>query len=469
MQNKVLCTISNSEYKKERYSEIKMGTYYDSINTKIDNMKSLKDKIVLKELIREVFIESNEYHNELINNLQKKINEEITVSVSSYDIMTAVCPREEFDSVNGVFFSMKAENDSLLDFLNGKKMSELNQMLRNEGRVFIGEIFIEADYLILKELIDSQEVFDGLIYTEHSQYKMKVQLIQNLRYLKMLKELKEYYVRNHIEDKVINSPYLFKFFDVFIIDMDNEPQITNLSTYSNDIQKHQPIINIDYQLGEYEIYRKNQMLPLWNIEIMSMSSSFFPIPQENEIYYRSDITIDNLVGNNDKQGEDGYLIMLEEGFDGYVAHYRDRLSVFSKYNMLETWSVIRVINPTRNKEQFGDYPIITNGLKKEFMHRYAERYQRNIRTEAELERKLKSYIVSDSINYLHYEIADTIAREETYQLLEPGIHESKSRKYMLVYFEKRNCPDFIVRDIISFLLSEVAQIFPEYYVVGKLE
>lgn len=437
-----------------------MYTHYDEICGKVNKVKSLEDKTILKELIREVLMQSGEYHRSLMDQLKKELYDEVEIPYSNYNIMTAICHQNEFDPANGTFYSMKPELKKE-NSTHYKNMGELKKALNNQGRVLLGEVFLEADYLILKRLLESKHIFHGRLITRENQYRIRGELIPNTRYIKLLSELMEYYVRNHVEVRTINSPYLYKFFDVYLCHM--ESMITTSAAKKEDVQNAQSIIEIKYDLGEYERYRKDHMVPLWNVEFLTMSSSLFPVPQENSVYYRSDILLDP-----QEKGNDGYLIGLEKGFDGYVSHYSDKISVFSKDSTLKSWPVIRIHQGKEKLPIHFTYPIMTNRIKQEFIHRYAEFYGRNIRTEAELRRKLLSYEVSDAVTYLYCEIADEIDREETYPLFDYGIHERKGKKFMVLHFV-RNCDEFIARDIMSFLVSEISSYFQEYHVVGKLE
>lgn len=456
-----------------------MDVNYHLIYQKINNLKSLEDKAILKELISEVLIQSHEYHNEIMENLKKNIYEDIKIPTWNYDIMTTVCPRKDFDRVNGVFFPMKPLEELSANLNNFQTIEELNLELNQNGKALIDEIFMEADYFILQALMQSQSIFKGIIQTDKNQYSIKVQLEQNTHYLDMIQELKEYFIRNQVEYRVMNSAFLYKFLNVYIITM--EKDINTSINYSNEEKESEKILNITYHLGEYEKYRKDDMLPLWNVEFMQMQSSTFPVPQEDSIYYQSDIFInkENTLVTSNKNSEmkntnqtvhdlpyrsDGYLIMLNKGFDGYIQYYRDKISIFSKISKLTTWPVIRIINSLRVIPKISNYPIMSNYIKNDFIHRYANYYQRNLRTEGELNRKLNSYEVSDVITYISYEILEHLEKGVKYI----NYKYNKSKPYMILYFERKYSPHFLDWDIVDFLVKTVVDDFPEYQVLGKL-
>ena len=78
------------------------------------------------------------------------------------------------------------------------------------------------------------------------------------------------------------------------------------------------------------------------------------------------------------------------------------------------------------------------------------------------------------VEYAGYEILDRKKGErvtETYPMngfILDEIRENEYRKHLLLLFRKKGGQDFLIRDIMSFLVSEVQLLYGEYMCEGRL-
>ena len=106
------------------------------------------------------------------------------------------------------------------------------------------------------------------------------------------------------------------------------------------------------------------------------------------------------------------------------------------------------------------------------MVRYVKNQGKGMRTKAELMRKLLSDEAAKQVKICEISFLEPEEDflEETYSLnpfIEEDIRKGSDKKIMLVEYETAE-QNYMARDIMSFLLSEVQSYFPEYKCEGRM-
>lgn len=416
---------------------------------RLSRMENLEERKLLKDILNSVFVNVVDYNEQMFDKLSNDLLKEIEYQEDQYTIFSSLVSRENYDPVDEFLYPMNIsdtkeeiyDEKKLLDDLEGKKES------------FLTRIFLECDYLMLQNIL-KQEFYPGTLYTENHSYDIQIRLKQSYIYRKGIEELYQSFVRNGVIWTTLNCPYIEKFVDVYLVDM------------TDMMNKDEKITNLEFNLGEYNAYQKRDMIPLWNVKTVMLPSLTFPVPAKDHVNYQHELTLA-------KEGkEHGYLVCFDDSFTGYVKRNEDTMTVIAPVSEISDWKVKKVVTPPKeSKLRSHVYELMTNQIRNSFINRYSKKHGKVIRTKAELIRVVQSFEVAKSIQLADFSIKDSSkAAKESYQMdffLIDEIREQNNKKILLLDFKAGEL-DFLTRDKISFLVSELQQYFPEYLCEGRL-
>ena len=97
---------------------------------------------------------------------------------------------------------------------------------------------------------------------------------------------------------------------------------------------------------------------------------------------------------------------------------------------------------------------------------------RMVKTKGELERFIRGFGMEDYIEYQDCTLeTEKEAASETYSMnffLKDEIRDRKEGRYLTLHFKQKRQETWLLRDIMSFITSEVQELYPEYQCRGKL-
>jgi hypothetical protein len=419
------------------------------IMDRLSRMENLEERKLLKDILNSVFVNVVDYNEQMFDKLSNDILQEIEYQEDLYTIFSSLVSRENYDPVDEFLYPMNI-SDIYEDVYDGKILME---ELENTNKSFLTRIFLECDYLILQEIL-KKESYVGTIHTENHTYDIQIHLRQSHIYRKGIEELYQSFIRNGVIWTTLNCPYIEKFVDVVLIEMKEK------------MDPNEKIINVVFDLGEYNIYQKRDMIPLWNVKTVMLPSLTFPIPAKDHVNHQHELTLA-------KEGkEHGYLVCFDDSFTGYVKRNEDTLTVIAPVPEITDWKVKKVVMPPKeNKLKSRVYELMANQIQNSFINRYSKKQGKVIRTKAELIRVIQSFEVAKSIDLVEFAIMDSTKNtKESYPMdffLVDEIREQRNKKILLLDFKAEEF-DFLTRDKISFLVSELQQYFPEYLCEGRL-
>jgi hypothetical protein len=95
-----------------------------------------------------------------------------------------------------------------------------------------------------------------------------------------------------------------------------------------------------------------------------------------------------------------------------------------------------------------------------------------VKTKGELERFIRGFGLEEYIEYQDCVLEEENGeQQETYPMnffMEDEIRDRKGKKRLLIYFKPRGKERWLLRDLASFVTSEVQELYPEYECGGKL-
>lgn len=116
---------------------------------------------------------------------------------------------------------------------------------------------------------------------------------------------------------------------------------------------------------------------------------------------------------------------------------------------------------------------MTNQVSINFSNKLAFDKSYTIKTKTELARLINSFKASKYLKFHDISLMESSKEEQehTYEVnnfIIDEIREDNIKKSLILYFEPANKENYLNKDILSFLVSEVQFIYPEYKCEGRL-
>lgn len=118
------------------------------------------------------------------------------------------------------------------------------------------------------------------------------------------------------------------------------------------------------------------------------------------------------------------------------------------------------------------YPVMENLRKDGFAERFNRKNGQKVKTKGELERFIRGFELEGYIEYQDCRLEDEGGEpEETYSMnffMKDEIRAQKGRRRLLLFFKAKGKETWMLRDIASFIVSEVQELYPEYQCEGRI-
>lgn len=422
----------------------------EEIYEKLNNMSNLEDRIILKSILNNVFLNLYEHSEEMYKKLEEKVFNEGEYSKFSYDIFATISRKKDVDPAHYFLYPMDF-NDVEENKFNFKKII---REVAEEGRSIVFKVFLQCDHMLFKKIINKNKKYKGKIITDKRVYDTTFSLTQNRSYFKKIEELYEVFLKNNIPWKTINNPYISKFGDVVITEV------------FPDIDPEEEIKEITVDFEEFSKYVYYDMVPLWNIEKVQLKSVGFPTPCEDKINFEHNISL------RESGVEHGYLSDYGEMDINRIVRREEELVITSTEEKSQTWNLLKIVTPKKDKTERYEYDLVSNSKRQSFVESFSNQTQQHIKTRAELMRIINSFEIGDFLHFEKIEIKEKFDHiEETYDVnffIIDEIRDIDYKKIMVLYFKEVKKDYFITRDILSFIISEIQMFYPEYKCEGRI-
>lgn len=425
-----------------------MSEMEEIIKKEISQISGLQERVVFKDIIEQIFLSLYETNQEMYRELESRIMDDLAFDINRYRICTGVTEREYVDRSHHLLFPMREEDLEEKVWTIGEIMEEI----REKGKCRIKTYFMECDYLHIRKLLERQKL-SGVLQTQQGEYAVEYELAFHKDYLQEIRHLYEVFISNGISWQTVNTPYLYKYVDVYLTGLPEEAEWTQVVT------------GIQPAWEEYSSLVHDNYVPIWNIRKLRMDSVGFPVPCENHRGYEHTISIREY-GN-----EHVYLIDDREHIYS-VRQRENRLIVMGKESEARKWQVYTIrCGENRRFDRF-TYPLMTNQRKDEFIERFRRQQGMKVRTNAELARFIKGFGMEEYVEYEGFEWKERSTQAaETYSMnsfILDEIREKEYKRCLVLRFRGKGRQTFLLRDIMSFLVSEVQLLYGEYRCEGIL-
>lgn len=425
-----------------------MSDMEEMIKKEISQISGLQERVVFKDIVEQIFLSLYETNQEMYQELESRIMDDLAFDINRYRICTGVMEREYVDRSHHLLFPMREED------LEEKvwEIGEIMEELREKGRCLVKTYFMECDYLNIRKLLEKKRV-GGMLQTKQGEYPVEYALEFHEDYLQEIRHLYEVFVSNGIPWQTVNTPYLYKYVSVY------------LTALPEDMDPADVVTQIQPAWEEYSQWAHDNYVPIWNIRKLRMDSVGFPVPCEDHRGYEHTISIREY-GN-----EHVYLIDDREHIYS-VRQRENRLIVMGKESEARKWQVYTIrCGENRRFDRF-TYPLMTNQRKDEFIERFRRQQGMKVRTNAELARFIKGFGMEEYVEYDGFEWKERSTQTaETYSMngfILDEIREKEYKRCLVLRFRGKGRQTFLLRDIMSFLVSEVQLLYGEYMCEGLL-
>lgn len=423
----------------------------EMIQEQLNHIQKLDERVLLKELLNGVFMGLYEKNEEMYNALEQRVFDEIEYDKHSYSIQTSIIEKKDYDRTHHLLAPILEEDIE-------EKVYDLEAILNamNENQpYFMLKVFLKVDYLVFRDIINADEKFRGIIHTDKRNYEAYFKIEMNKDYQNKIHQLYKIFIKNGIPWRTINAPYISKMVNVYLINC------------TESINLEEEIVEIDIDFGQYAKYVQYDLVPVWNVKRLELTSTGFPMPCEDHINY------EHLISIKEYGVDNGYLVEDSEEQIQYVRHNKENLTVVGKIPEAQQWYVYMIIREKATKLDQYKYPLMTNSQKRSFTEHLNKQTGMVIKTKAELVRLIESYKFNTYFQFKEFKIENIQDSQsaETYNLNEfiiDEIRDSNYTKKLILYFTSTDSHLFIIRDLLSFIISEIQLFYPEYQCEGKL-
>jgi hypothetical protein len=418
---------------------------------KLKKMEDLDQRKLLKEILNGFFNNLLDYQEQVNQRLEDRVFGEIDDWERCYDLYFTVCSKANLDPLDNFWRPVFPEDAAEKQY----NLKEIRENCRKGEPKALFSIFMELDYLGIKQLANNKKTFQGALITDQNRYPIRISLKPDQKYRLQMEHLYQLFQKNALPWKTLNHPYANKFFEVMISECGSFPD------------EAETITELLLDLEEYEPYKKTDQILLWNVEPLQMATNGFPMPALDRINY------EHLLPLKKDGPEHGYLIDEERTYIRYTMRSSDTITIVCPYEKNEPWNLLKIIRSVVPPGNPSAYPAVDNSRITGFISKFSQKQLAVIRSRGEIHRIVNSLAAARHFELKSIVITDHLGdRGVTYDLnyfITDDIRVANQKKFMILSFTIGDgAANFLVYDLLSFLVSEVQMYFPDYACVGEL-
>ncbi|MGN0305817.1 MAG: hypothetical protein ACI4D2_06650 [Lachnospiraceae bacterium] len=136
------------------------------------------------------------------------------------------------------------------------------------------------------------------------------------------------------------------------------------------------------------------------------------------------------------------------------------------------WQLYQV-NQRKRKGSY-PYPVLSNQYKESFSDNLTEMYRKSIKTKGEMARLIEAFEYGEYVSFSDFHLCEHIPQEcipMNYNMdsfIADELRADKTGQPMVIDFVAVAPDNFLNEDIMSFLVTQVQRILPEFHCIGRL-
>lgn len=419
------------------------------INKRMLEITNLDERTQYKKIVGEMLCKIYYYVENAYQELEQRVLNESNPMQSDYSIYLSIIDRAHFDETDDFMTAMQSEDTRERQIL----YEDIEQAIKNHESYRLYSAFFQTSASNIYRILKENRTFYGVIKTENREYKGTFCLRRNEVYLDLVKDLYDIFITNYQSWTTVCEAYLMKILDVYLIDVE-------------EMKKNEVIKEVEIDFQEYSSLVRYHMIPIWNLKQIMEKTSTYPEAGIDRINYEHQIFKHRLIS------ECEYLVMNTDVEITNIRRLNGDLLITCPVEKPMEWKLYQV-NKRKNKKNY-PYPILSNQYKESFSGSITEMYRKSIKTKAEMARLIEAFPYVDVLQFAGYELTNEAGVDweaSNYNMdgfMIDEIRIGQTKQILQISFVPFDSENYLNEDIMSFLVTQIQKLFPEYLCIGKL-
>lgn len=403
---------------------------------------SQEERDVFRKISSETLNKLSEELQNRIGDFEKRILATEVKTKRKVEIVTLLVSRENYYLYEDKFSPILKEEE------NNNKLSECTDFLESKN------IFLDIPYEEV-EKYNNYKIM-GVIKTAKKEYAAVFRL-ENLdkNYEKEIKKLHDVLCINNVKYVTCNIPYSKRAFKIVLDEIPEE--------LKGDLSEIK-VTDVTLDKGTLEKNWIEDSILVWNIKENEIITKGEVRPTENKIHIEHTVFFE--------KPENMYLCPEEENEIYYITSIMNGIQIISSGAKEVKWKFFNIPKIDIRTLKKNGRAIFSNKTKDNFINIYKEECSTRIRNLGELKRIINSFIdVDEELELVEIKILKNYTQKKICYKLNSFIEDEFSLKgkvsYLCLYFNSKKKSNFQI-DILSFIVSEIQFLFPEYECVGEM-
>lgn len=405
------------------------------LNKKLMEIDDLNSRRYARDVLKDVFSELCKYTKTAYQQLEQQTARSLCGG-KDYEIVTGIADRQQYDVTDDGMFPMSAKDLE-------QKPVDAKQMLkciRESKRYPLFSVFLEAEHAVIRRLEADRGEFCCRIQTGGGEYSGTVSIVPQKKYEKIIAGLFHTFQENGVPYHSPCAPYLKKFFEVY-------------AKTADPLTGEEEILSVTVDFREYEPYVRYHRFPVWNLQTVTVPADVRPKACIDRIHYCHTVNGKRLDKNS------FYLVSAPEAGLLEVSRGED-LGIITEIPEKKQWQLVRLKDSPKEN---GYGPLFTN----------KSRSKRALaRTEAGIFRFINLLGYQDYAVLKKIRILSEYRGELCTYCSDPSVYEEISMPhpsgFLLLEFEAVKPSDYLLHDIISYLVTALQRECREYKCIGTV-
>ena len=420
------------------------------IEKRMLEIKNLGDRMLFKEAVGEILMSVYEYNRKAYGELEKRILDECRPAQGSYAVYTSMTDIKHFDATDTFMYPMRSSDAKKTKI----EYQAIQKALSAKEPLKLYTVFLQGSASQIFTLLSQKDRrFKGVVKTEKREYQAEFCVRQNTEYMDMIEELYYIFGANYQPWLTVCCAYLAKMLDVYLCSAEK-------------MKGKEEILEIQADFEEYAGLIRYDMIPLWNLRPLTEKTSTYPNPSVDKINFEHQIFSQRL------DPKCAYLVRNTDMEITNIRRLHGDLYITCPMDQPCEWQMYQV-NQIDQKETY-PYPVLSNQFKESFSGSITEMFRKSIKTKGEMGRLIESFDYGEYVTFVDFFVCDEIPKEcvaANYNMdafIEDEIRTEDVRKILVIQFSAKDLTCYLNEDIMSFLVTQVQKIFPEYHCCGRL-
>ena len=376
--------------------------------------------------------------------VREKVLEEEWKQEDGFTVYTAMVKKEDFDLQVNHLYPM--DPDDL--FSRTIETKRLLTNLSTSGNYYLYSIFVTGEYPVVCELTDTYRRFHGTVITNEEEYPAYFEIKRDTHYLDKIHDLYCTFMDNGLEWRTVCAPHLFRAFQVYLVETE--------CPEDEEIQS----IYVDFE--EYEELIMRDMVPVWNVTKIVEVTSAYPVPSMEQLQF------EHVIYKHRLHEDCRYLPKAQELQLLGVREKNGDLMITCTESKPVRWELYEFWKWEKQPVEFTHFH---NGFVKRGTGNSS--FSRIIKTKAQLRHLIGMLGYEEKLRFMDAEVVERKDEKgydwETYSMdsfIEDEIRTGKPKQVLILKFQPVKQGATYNYDWMSYLVSRVQWIYPEYYCVG---